>query len=74
MEEINQLNRGEAEQILKLPNSWIEKGIERGIEKGKMEEKKKIALEMLKEGLSMDLIIKVTHLSNEEIENLRENK
>lgn len=78
MEEINQLDRGEAEQILKLPNSWIDKGIERGIEKGiekgKMEEKKKIALKMLKEGLSIDLIIKVTHLSNEEIENLRENK
>ncbi|KEF37246.1 hypothetical protein M670_03492 [Schinkia azotoformans MEV2011] len=74
MEEIKQLDRGEAEQILKLPNSWIDKGIERGIEKGKIEEKKKIALEMLKEGLSIDLIVKVTHLSNEEIEILQENK
>lgn len=74
MEEIKQLDRGEAEQILKLPNSQIDKGIERGIEKGKIEEKKKIALEMLKEGLSIDLIVKVTHLSNEEIEILQENK
>lgn len=61
MEEINQLNRDEASQILKLPNSWIEKGIEKG----------KIALEMLKEGLSIEMIARVTNLDYEEIEKMR---
>lgn len=70
MEEIKQLNRDEASQILKLPNSWIEKGIEKGIQKGKLEEKRKIALEMLKEGLSIEMIARVTNLDCEEVEKL----
>ncbi|ASN06461.1 RpnC/YadD family protein [Virgibacillus necropolis] len=63
MEEINQLSQDESERILKLPNSWREKGIQ--------EEKEKIALEMLKEGLSIELIAKVTHLGLDEIEELK---
>lgn len=59
MEEIKQLNHEEAEQILKLPNSWRER------------EKREIAAEMIKNGLSTDLIVKTTELTDDEVEELR---
>jgi predicted transposase/invertase (TIGR01784 family) len=83
MKEIKQLDQQESEQIFKLPNSWREKGIAEGIQKGRAEgiqkgraegiqkEKKQTALEMLREGLSVELIAKVTKLSRNEIEDLR---
>ncbi|MBM4763113.1 Rpn family recombination-promoting nuclease/putative transposase [Bacillus sp. B15-48] len=67
MKEIKQLGDQESEQIFKLPNSWREKGL---IE-GRKEAKKEDAIEMLKEGLSIDLIIKITKLSRDEIEKLK---
>jgi hypothetical protein len=82
MEEIKQLNPEESKQILKLPNSWMEKGLKKGLEKGlqeglnkglqvgKQEEKRKVALEMLKEGLSIQLIARITELDFEEIEDI----
>ncbi|WP_059104301.1 hypothetical protein [Shouchella shacheensis] len=83
MEEIHQLSKDEEEQILKLPNSWIEKGKREGVREGKKEGmkegmkegekegKKHVALEMLKRGLDLELIAEVTKLDREEIENLR---
>jgi predicted transposase/invertase (TIGR01784 family) len=75
MEEIKQLNQEESKQIFKLPNSWIEKGLQeglqKGLQKGRQEEKRKIALEMLKEGFSNQLIARMTKLEYEEIESLR---
>lgn len=68
-----------AHEFTKLPNSWenrgikkglklgIEKGVEKGVEKGREE----VAFEMLKEGLSIELIAKVTHLDQEAIEELQ---
>jgi predicted transposase YdaD len=38
---------------------------------GKMEEKRQIALEMLKEDLSVELVSKITKLSRDEIEELK---
>jgi len=61
MREIKQYN--ESREIPHLPISWEEKGIEKG--------KKEVALEMLKEGASIDFIAKVTQLSRESIENLK---
>jgi predicted transposase/invertase (TIGR01784 family) len=66
MEEIKQLNSDEKEQILKLPNSWVEKGKKEGIQEGM----RKIALNMLKEGLSIELIARVTNLDYKEIEKI----
>jgi hypothetical protein len=65
MAEIKQLNQEESEQILKLPNSWMEKGMQ--------EEKRKIALQMLKEGLSVEIIARITELDYEEIEAIKRN-
>lgn len=84
MEEIKQLDKQESELIFKLPNSWREKGIAEGIRKGREEgiqkgiaegiqqEKMQTALEMLREGLSIELIAKVTKLGFNEIQDLRE--
>ncbi|WP_066255433.1 Rpn family recombination-promoting nuclease/putative transposase [Neobacillus drentensis] len=66
MEEIKQLNQDELKQILKLPNSWVEKGKKEGIKEGK----RKIAINMLKEGLSIELIVRVTDLDYAEIEEI----
>lgn len=68
MEEIKQLDKQESELIFKLPNSWREKGIAEGIQQEKMQ----TALEMLREGLSIELIAKVTKLGFNEIQDLRE--
>lgn len=65
MEEIKYLYT--EEEMLNLPNSWEEKGIK----KGKKEEKRDIALNMLKKGLSEELIEEVTNLEKSEIEKLR---
>ena len=65
MKEIKQYN--ESREIPHLPISWEEKGREEGIRQGKRE----VALEMLKEGASIDFIVKVTQLSRETIKKLR---
>lgn len=68
MEEIKQLDPQESELILNPPSSWREKGIAEGIQK----EKRQMAIDMLKEGLSLELIAKVTKFSCHEIEDLKE--
>ncbi|MBP2242761.1 hypothetical protein J2Z40_003341 [Cytobacillus eiseniae] len=67
MEEIKQLDSQEAEQILQLPNSWKEKGMQEGSQK----EKRKIALEMIKEDLPTNLIVRITKLDCDEIDDIR---
>ncbi|WP_318503095.1 hypothetical protein [Bacillus sp. T3] len=67
MEEINQLDKQESEQIFKLPNSWREKGIKEGSTQARSE----IALEMLKEGISLNSIAKITKLDFRVIEELK---
>lgn len=74
MEEIKQLDREESGQILKLPNSWVEKGkkegIKEGIKKGELKGIRKVALNMLKEGSSIEFIVRVTNLDYSEIEEI----
>ncbi|WP_379589210.1 RpnC/YadD family protein [Oceanobacillus caeni] len=78
MEEIKELDN--AKEIFELSNSWerkgmekrIEKGIEKGIEKRKMEERQNIAKELLKQGSPVEFVAKVTHLSKEQVEELKE--
>ena len=48
----------------------IEKGIQKGKEKGAKEEKIKIVKSMLKENMDIEIIIKITGLTKEEIEKL----
>src|SRR5699024_11883 len=56
-----------ADAMLELTNSWEE----RGMKKGKEEGKKEIALELLKEGSSVEFVAKVTRLDAEEVKELK---
>lgn len=66
MKEIEKMD--DAEKIMELPISYEQRGIEKGIERGI----RKVALELLKEGSSVEFVAKVTGLDKEEIEILRE--
>jgi leucyl-tRNA synthetase len=66
MEEIKLLNKNESAQVLKLPNSYREKGEK----EGEQESRKKVAHNMLKEGISLELITKFMNLEYAEIEEL----
>ena len=48
-----------------------DKGIKKGIEKGKTTERIEIAKEMLKDGMPIDKVIKLTKLTKEEIEKIK---
>ena len=52
-------------------NDGTKIGIEQGISTGKNEEKMNIAKEMLKENIPLNMIIKITGLSEEEIDKLK---
>ena len=53
-------------------HSAEEEGIEKGMKKGKREEKKEIAIKMIHEKIDEEIISKVTNLSLDEIEKLKE--
>ena len=76
MKEVENLPESEAKLIKELPISYEEKGKkigkEIGKEIGKTDGKKEVAMEMLKKGLTMDLIAEVTHLDMREIKKLKE--
>ena len=71
MEEIKQLDKNEAEQIFELPNSWRDKGRKEGKQEGIQEGIQKVAIEMLKKGLPIELISEVTKLDEKEIFDLK---
>ncbi|MEK6452679.1 hypothetical protein [Caldifermentibacillus hisashii] len=48
----------------------IEKGFEKGIEKGKMEEKRNLAAELLREGFSVEKVAKIVKLSLDEVKEI----
>ena len=53
-------------------HSAEEAGIEKGMKKGKREEKKEIAIKMIHAKIDEEIISKVTNLSLDEIEKLKE--
>ena len=55
-------------KFTQLPNSWEDRGVRKGLVQGEEE----AALKMLKEGLPMDIITKVTDLDKEAIGKLKE--
>lgn len=70
MDEVNKLP--EADKIFEIPISYEEKGKEIGKEIGEEIGVRKVAVEMLKEGLDLNLIAKVTHLDIAEIKKLKQ--
>ncbi|GAB2556969.1 RpnC/YadD family protein [Gracilibacillus alcaliphilus] len=68
--EITKLPKQEAQTLLKLPNSYFEKGMEKGIKQGKQDQATKMAKKLLEKGMSLDDIADVTNFSKKEIERL----
>ena len=68
-----------AEEILELPISYEERGkkigreegLQEGLQEGLLEGRKEVALEMLREGLNVELIMKTTKLSLDDIQQLK---
>ncbi|MEC2224179.1 transposase, partial [Weizmannia sp. CD-2023] len=74
MENIKMLDPDEAEQVLKLPNSYFD----RGYKKGREEERKEmlqtipIAIKMLLAGMELQLIVEKTGLTQTEVEKIKQ--
>jgi predicted transposase/invertase (TIGR01784 family) len=51
----------------------LEMGIEKGIEKGKMEERRNLAAELLREGFSVEKVAKIVKLSLDEVKEIGKN-
>ncbi|MEI3611374.1 hypothetical protein [Pseudogracilibacillus sp. SO30301A] len=69
MDEARRLD--EADEILEIPISYEERGKKKGLEEGLERGKKEVALELLKKGLDIDLIVEATKLSLDEIKKLQ---
>ncbi|MBQ2550741.1 MAG: hypothetical protein II560_05985, partial [Bacteroidales bacterium] len=61
------LEEGRAEGIMEGMEKGMEKGVEKGVEKGLLE----AARNMLAEGFSIDLVVKCTGLSIEQVKELK---
>ncbi|CEE00562.1 MULTISPECIES: hypothetical protein [Bacillaceae] len=59
-----------AEYFKTVREEGFEKGIEKGIEKGKMEEKRNLAAELLREGFSVEKVAKMVKLSIDEVKEI----
>ena len=62
-----------AEYFKTVREEGFEKGIEKGIEKGKMEEKRNLAAELLREGFSVEKVAKMVKLSLDEVKEIGKN-
>ena len=69
VEEVRKLE--DAEEILKIPNVYVERGKKIGREAERQSGLEEVALEMLKKGLSGEFIMEVTKLNKEQIEQLK---
>jgi predicted transposase/invertase (TIGR01784 family) len=57
---------------IQQPFCHEEKGMEKGIERGRMEERQRLAIELLKENFTDEQVADLTKLSTEEILKLKE--
>ncbi|MEC2339337.1 MULTISPECIES: hypothetical protein [Heyndrickxia] len=66
----------EAEQVLKLPNSYFDRGYKKGKEEGREEGREEllqtIVSRMLKNGLEPQLIVDMTGLTQTEVEKIKQ--
>ncbi|MFS0644070.1 hypothetical protein [Siminovitchia sp. 179-K 8D1 HS] len=66
-----------SEEFMKLPTladmweKWKEEGKKEGMEKGRMEERQRLAIELLKENFTDEQVAKLTKLSLEEVLELK---
>ncbi|MEZ0117479.1 UNVERIFIED_ORG: putative transposase/invertase (TIGR01784 family) [Heyndrickxia coagulans] len=64
----------EADQILRLPNSFYDKGYKKGEEDGERKAALRIAKRMLEKNQDLAFIIECTGLTEEELKKLKESE
>ncbi|AJO24351.1 hypothetical protein QQ991_04925 [Weizmannia coagulans] len=64
----------EAEQVIKLPNSYFDRGYRKGKKEGREELLQTIptAIKMLQEGMDLQFIVEKTGLSRPEVEKIKQ--
>ena len=61
------------ETLMEMQKKWENKGLRKGKQIGAQETRIKTATQLLKEGLDVEFIARVTGLSQKEIETLKKN-
>ncbi|WP_046721273.1 hypothetical protein [Heyndrickxia coagulans] len=74
MKGIKNLDPLETDQILRLPNSFYDKGYKKGKEDGERRAAIRIAKRMLKKNQDLAFIIECTGLTEEELKKLKESE
>lgn len=69
--EIDKIGVTEREEIMEILTSWEEKGLEKGLEKGREEERRAIALNMLRKNLPLETIAEVTGITIAQLQQLQ---
>jgi predicted transposase/invertase (TIGR01784 family) len=69
--EIDRLDLRQKEKIMYTMTSWEEKGLEKGIEQGIEQERRTIARNMINDNLPAEQIIRLTGLTNEQLQQLQ---
>jgi len=70
--ELARLEPQQKETIMYTMTIWEEKGIEKGIEKGMEKERQTIALNLLRQGISIDVIVQATGLNVSQLQQLQD--
>jgi hypothetical protein len=69
--EVDTMGIAQKEAIMEATTSWEEKGIEKGIKKGEEKATRKIALNLLRQNLSLETIARATNLTIAQVEELQ---
>jgi predicted transposase YdaD len=69
--ELGKLEAVEQERVMQIVTSWMEQGLEQGLEQGRQETKTAIALNLLRQGISMDTIAQATGLTIAQLQQLQ---
>jgi Putative transposase, YhgA-like len=69
--EVDTMGIAQKEAIMQTMTSWEEKGFEKGEEKGEQKATGKLILNMLREGITVEVVARVTGLSIAEIQELQ---
>ncbi|MGB3656025.1 MAG: hypothetical protein WBA41_33085 [Rivularia sp. (in: cyanobacteria)] len=68
---ISTMGLDEREEYMEITTSWERKGIQKGIQEGTQQAAEQIALNLLREGFSMEMVAKNTGLTLERVQQLQ---
>ena len=69
--EVGKLEESERESVMQIVTSWMEQGLEQGLEQGRQEAQTAIALNLLKQRISIEVIAQATGLTIAQLQQLQ---